>query len=46
MASHSVPDLIENTRVAIQKALKVARVDFLLMDREFIANYRDKNGQT
>jgi hypothetical protein len=44
ITSLTVPDLLETTRSAIKKVLKAKKVDFLLMDRELVAQYKDFHG--
>lgn len=44
--SDSIPNLIETTRTAIKRILRAEKVDFLLMDRELVAHYKESNGKT
>ncbi len=46
LQSENIPQLLNRTRAAILRVFKADRVDFLLMDREFIANYKASHGKT
>ena len=44
--SNTVPELIEAARTAIKRILRAEKVDFLLMDRELIAHFKESHGVT
>lgn len=45
LCSEDLPELLNLARDAILKVFKAQSVDFLLMDKEFIANFKSKGGR-